>query len=138
MNDRIKPPVTLRLSEGQPDELDRLLRGYFRKEMPRPWPPLRSVEGKRSRPVQRGRGRWPRLSPRLVLVAAMVLLLVGYVVLASKFPGSTSNGLHVDPQIGGKQTISPPRIHDAPKVGPRQSRNHGATPAVPNDRPENP
>jgi hypothetical protein len=67
------------------DDLDGLLRAYFRKEMPSPWPapklpPVRTLPF--SRP---GTARRPLVGSRLALAAAVALLLLGSLLLPGKF-----------------------------------------------------
>jgi hypothetical protein len=110
MTDRIKPPVILRFPERVPHEVDRLLRDYFRAEMPEPWPALRPPEVKASRPTLAGPRRGSAWRRRLVLAASVGFLLVGYLVLAQAFPGSSGGpGLHFNPQENSAKLPSLPR-----------------------------
>src|SRR5207253_1810238 len=87
-----QPPVPPRSSDRGPDDVDRLLRAYFRKELPARWPPFAepSRDPRPSVPpgVNSGRLRDParRVPGRLALAAAVVLCVCGYLALASNFP----------------------------------------------------
>jgi hypothetical protein len=108
MSDRIKPPLLLSFPDRVPHGLDRLLRDFFRAELPAPWPVLKPPEARPDRPTVAGPRRWSALGRRLVLAASVAFLLVGYLVLARAFPGTAGgSGLHLDPAgpIGSKITL---------------------------------
>lgn len=77
------------------DDLDKLLRRFFRSEMPSPWPPAPAVSSTASSPQARPYP-WFRLSSRLALAAAIGLFLIGYLVLAGKFPVGSEPGHSID------------------------------------------
>jgi hypothetical protein len=65
-------------AEEEPDELDRLLRSFFRSQLPSPWPALKL-------PAPAGASTWwQRSRSRLALAASIALLLLGSWWLASK------------------------------------------------------
>src|SRR5438105_9348192 len=72
-----------------PEHLDSLLRRFFRSEMPTPWPVAPKVPAPAARKLQPSRP-WFRHSSRLALAAAVALFLIGYLVLAGKFPADNS------------------------------------------------
>jgi anti-sigma factor RsiW len=102
MSDRIEPPVILRFPGRAPDELDRLLRDFFRAELPEPWPAWAPPEAQADRPKPAGRPRWPAVRRRLVLAASVALLLVGYLTLARAFPGTSEQG---GPAVSDQNTM---------------------------------
>jgi hypothetical protein len=70
-----------------PEDLDALLRAYFRSEMPEPWPTLQPPADVVPPPARK---RWPMNASRWVLAASVALLLVGQVVLSGKFTDYSS------------------------------------------------
>jgi len=86
MNDLRRPPIQGGPSRP-PENLDDLLRRFFRSEMPRPWPVAPQVSAPRKLQPSRP---WFRHSSRLALAAAVTLFLIGYLVLARKFPTNQS------------------------------------------------
>src|SRR5262245_52242085 len=85
------------------DDLDGLLRRFFRSEMPDRWPaPPQLPLPARPRP----RGRF-RPSARLALAAAVSFFVVGYLALAAAFP-SSSPGV-VSPGVRPETGYNAPR-----------------------------
>ena len=88
MND-LRGPLTRDALPRHPDDLDGLLRTFFRSEMPDPWPAAPRV-----RPALRPEARpaprrpWFRQPGRLALAAAVSCFLIGYLALSSAFPSS--------------------------------------------------
>ena len=79
--------------EGLPDDLDRLLRAYFRSEVPSPWPgaPTPATVQPAAAPLSN------RLAhSRLVLAASIAALLVGGWLLTGKSlgPANSAVSLH--------------------------------------------
>ena len=120
-----------RLGRG-PDDLDLLLRNFFRAEMPSPWPgpvpPAETAPGPAA-PTRRARPRG-----RYALAASLLVLLAGQVYLVDRFTAddtaperganktgeATRRNLNGQPRRG-QQT--PPRLpgHDAGGSGPRDN-----------------
>lgn len=63
------------------DEIDRLLRAFYRAELPSPWPELKLPAGPAARPAV----RWSLLRSRLALAASVLVLLLGSWLLADSF-----------------------------------------------------
>lgn len=94
----LEPPVDWRNAGRPGDDLDGLLRAYFRSEMPEPWPPFRQPDREAPAaapfrpvagpPARNGTAR-PRLTAavrgRLALAAAAAVLLLGTLLVAGKF-----------------------------------------------------
>jgi hypothetical protein len=92
------------------DNLDHLLRAFFRAEMPEPWPdaPARPLA---FRPARR-RGL---VRSRLALAASVLLLLVGQWLLAGSFPGfatPSSETAVTDPVARKNQVTEDPMMPD--------------------------
>jgi hypothetical protein len=92
------------------DELDGMLRSFFRAEVPDPWPTMKAPPAvvKFEKPR---RSTWLRIGPRLAIAASVGLLLVGYLALGSIFPKHQANdGLNNGPTIGSNNN-RPRRVH---------------------------
>jgi hypothetical protein len=91
------------------DELEGMLRSFFRAEVPDPWPTMKAPEAvvKFQKPR---RSTWLRIGPRLAIAASVGLLLVGYLALGSIFPKHQPNdGLNNGSTIG--KNNPPRRVH---------------------------
>jgi hypothetical protein len=100
--------MTELLSRGRPHhDVDGLLRSFFEKETPDPWPGVGVPECKDAR-------KRPALLnyPRLVLAASIVLMLVGYLKLAEMLPPERAQGLAPDRSrmIGSRPGIKHERV----------------------------
>jgi hypothetical protein len=94
------------LTDGLPQEhVDDLLKCFFKKEFPDPWP-----EAQLSHPGRVSAGLWFGSHRRLALVASVALLLFGYLALAAKFPSAQEPGLDVNRNqtIGSKLEVKQP------------------------------
>ena len=113
MND-LTSPTKPRWSD---DHMDDLLRGYFRAEMPDPWPALAApapatIQLPPSRPIP-SRQRWFRIGARLALAASIGFILVAYLALARNFPEVNNNRSGLTPatkDIGTKLPAVPTRV----------------------------
>ena len=76
------------------DELDGMLRSFFRAEVPDPWPTMKAPPAvvKFEKPR---RSTWLRIGPRLAIAASVGLLLVGYLALGSIFPKHQQDGMNM-------------------------------------------
>jgi len=84
-----RPPVNPRFSSPPSDELDGLLRQFFRSQLPSPWPeaPQVSCEQKTiATPGKLGHTGFFRPRMRLAVAACVAFLVIGYVGLQSWFP----------------------------------------------------
>jgi len=68
-----------------PDDLDGLLRNFFRSEMPNPWPTMTAPAIENPTPTW-----WSRSRSRLALAASVALLLVGSWFLSGSAPDYTA------------------------------------------------
>jgi hypothetical protein len=110
MND-LRKPLNRGGFDRPPEDVDVLLRQFFRSEMPDPWPAAPPVSATAPRKPQQRRGF--RLSSRSALAAAVALFLIGYLALAARFPaGGDARLAPLDPKVGhvpGRAPKLPPR-----------------------------
>lgn len=69
-----------------PDELDAMLRAFYRSEMPHPWPEAACGRLRRDH----GRSSW--WNSRLALAASIALLLLGSLLLSGAFRAAPHSG----------------------------------------------
>ena len=74
-----EPPTSPRNAGRPPDEIDGLLRAFFRAEVPDPWPVLKPPAAAETPAVLRRirRRPWTMMRSRLALAASIALLLIG-------------------------------------------------------------
>lgn len=105
----------------QGDELDHLLRSFFRAEMPNPWPPLEEQEYPAVlsvRPPQRGQSP---VRGRLALAASVALLVAGSFFLADRFLSETRGpAVGASPDLQGPATSKRELKDYRLEVGPKQ------------------
>jgi hypothetical protein len=83
-----RPPVNPRFA-SPPDELDGLLRRFYRAQLPHPWPAppgLASEPQTTEAPRKLGVARLFRGATRVAVAAAVAFLVIGYLALQSWFP----------------------------------------------------
>src|SRR6516164_7032775 len=79
MNQSLQPPTQLGDARSPEDEIDGLLRAYFRAEMPHPWPTFQApVPLQEARPLR----RFSLMRSRLALAASVALIILGSLFLA--------------------------------------------------------
>lgn len=76
MNFRMPPPLRPSGESRAGDDLDGLLRAFFRAELPQPWPPFRPPTAQTTRSA--------RFRSALALAAALALLVIGLGALPRK------------------------------------------------------
>jgi hypothetical protein len=89
MNHVEKPPIDLP-ARDRPDDLDDLLRAFFRAEMPQPWPAVprpRAQTAPLLAPAQRS--RWALARSRFALAASVGILVACLWALAGKFTANS-------------------------------------------------
>jgi hypothetical protein len=89
MTYQTRPPVNPRFSSPPLDELDGLLRRFYRTQMPDPWPAAPRVASAEETPPSPRRvavGRFFRPTLRVALAAAVAFLVIGYLALQGWFP----------------------------------------------------
>jgi hypothetical protein len=122
----VKPPVDSH-NGNRGDDVDGLLRDFFRAEMPSPWPELKlpsparnGFHPKRSKPedgpailpLTPKKRPWAVVGPRVALAASVALLLLGSLFLSGQFKGNKP----------GESPLSAPGGQANPKI-PRDLRN---------------
>jgi hypothetical protein len=92
------------------DELEGMLRTFFRAEVPDPWPTMKFPEPilKLRKPR---RSTWLRVGPRLAVAASVALLVVGYLALGSIFPKHQPDGPSMNGPTIGQKDNRPRRVH---------------------------
>jgi hypothetical protein len=89
--------MTSEAINGEPqNDIDRVLRGFFRAEMPDPWPSARALQLAPARPGLTAKRAWFRNYGRLALAASIFLMLLGYLALAGNFPQDGGTGSTID------------------------------------------
>jgi hypothetical protein len=101
-------------SPRKPGDLDGLLRMFFRRQMPHPWPAPQTPRSRRTpaaRPVSSGR---PLIRSRWALAASVGLLLLGSLLLPGRLTQGTKLGDNPEgPTIGDtKEREQMKREHD--------------------------
>jgi hypothetical protein len=69
-----------------PEEVDTLLRSFFRAEMPDPWPVLKAPVEEPFRQERQPASRWTALRSRAALAASVALLVLGSWCFSAKAP----------------------------------------------------
>jgi hypothetical protein len=89
-----QPPLSPRNWAPPPDDVDGLLRDFFRAKMPDPWPACRVKRDDSSfrETINRCAPRPALRASRFALAATVALCLAGSAVLTAVFPPSTSSG----------------------------------------------
>jgi hypothetical protein len=88
-----RPPIDAN-GVARSDDLDEVLRAFFRSEMPQPWPPLQRPQRERRTlpfPPPALRRRWFP-SSRLALAASVGLLVIGHFFLSDTLQPAAPNG----------------------------------------------
>lgn len=80
-----QPPIRPDAAGRSPDNLDGLLRAFYRAEMPDPWPALQPSVSREVVPF-RPTNRWSSQRSRWVLAASVVLLLISQLFLSGQLP----------------------------------------------------
>lgn len=86
-----QPPLPPHLAGRGTADIDGWLKAFFRKEMPHPWPSLKPP----AKAGQAAARRRPLFRSRMALAASVMVLLLGYLWVAARFPGS--DALIADP-----------------------------------------
>jgi hypothetical protein len=79
----LSPPSVER--NGAPDEVDRLLRAFYKAEMPEPWPAAPATAPRTVLPFGRPLARRPLLRARLALAASVALIASGALLIPRLF-----------------------------------------------------
>jgi hypothetical protein len=109
------PPHQRPAGNGGPDELDRKLTAFFRRELPSPWPPPPTPSPSQN-PTPARRPARALSRSRLVLAASIVALIAGSWFLSGKLPNLSDPG--GDPMTDGTATV-PMDLRHQPQARPR-------------------
>jgi hypothetical protein len=103
-----RPHLNLRFAASKNDDVEELLRRFYRSEMVHPWPDAPAVTPlvtEAPRPRRLALGRFFRSPARLAIAASVALLVIGYLALQTWFP-DPKPGSEVDKtNIGNKLQI---------------------------------
>jgi hypothetical protein len=105
-------------TQGPADDLDGLLRAFYRKEMPKPWPAPPGPPG-RLLPAQPSPRGFASFRSHLALAASLALILLGSLLAGGK-PRSNPDhtpGFH----LGAPEATRPPRPHQ--EVSPEKLKS---------------
>jgi hypothetical protein len=89
----VVPPSTLSFAgHSSEDDVDGLLRAFYKAEMPNPWPPLEAPAARNVvLPFRPAAKRFPMLRTRLALAACVAFLVAGPLALSAYFTGSNTD-----------------------------------------------
>src|SRR5262245_55622026 len=118
------PPTRPGPGPRSPDDLDGLLRAYFRTEMPDPWPALRPPPSAAAPPPPSRRLPW---GSRSALAASVALLWLGHLALSSSWKPLESSAVRPVPVEVG---LKPGTPRHRP-LTPEAQRKPGALPPSP-------
>ena len=123
----LSPPPIQRGGPQPPDDVDKILRAFFRRQMPDPWPLMEAPVLRRIAPaaVARPARRWPLLRSRLALAASVALLATGLFLLAEAFQGRPQHQepvLPSGPTANGRNGVEGV-LHPAPPPPPKLKIN---------------
>ena len=115
----LSPPPIQRGGTQPPDDLDDVLRAFYKAQMPKAWPLLAVPAPRRTvpPPIARPAKGWPLMRSRLAVAASVALLAVGSLLLAGAFQGRSNapadpirvNGTSADSEYDPNQHPTPPR-----------------------------
>src|SRR5947209_2159785 len=100
MSSVARPPVQTPRFGSPDDDLDRLLRAFYRAELPDPMPSpqLPTLPAPRKRPP--AARRRPRLGSRFALAATVIICLIGLFALSGVFTAPTAPEANLPPEFG--------------------------------------
>jgi len=115
---------------GATQDLDVLLRDFFRTEMPHPWPALKAPRTDAA-PPRPARSRWSPVRSRLALAASVGALMVGSWCLTDKLPDYAPVSVEAAPTGGGSASGVRLFKKAVPAAATRESRPAGEQPGTP-------
>ena len=107
-------------SGGAPEDLEGLLRNFFRSEMPEPWPTMKAPVVKAPQAPARSAGRWAPVRRRLALAASVGFLMVGSWCLSARLDHFTPSS--IEPAPNGSGSANGKRIFEKQPAKPAQPR----------------
>jgi hypothetical protein len=126
-----RPPVNYRLAASRNDDVEELLRRFYRSEMAQPWPDAPAVTPlvkEAPRPRRLAIGRFFRTPARLAIAASVALLVIGYLALQTWFPDPKPRSEVDNTQMGNKPQLhqrDPFQKHGQPKAGAPRAQDQG-------------
>jgi hypothetical protein len=91
MNVFVPPSTVSQNGRSSEDELDGMLRAYYRAELPNPWPSLEVPAARNDiLPMRPAARRFPMLRSRLALAACVAFLVAGPLALSAYFNGGNT------------------------------------------------
>jgi hypothetical protein len=114
MNVFVPPSMVNQNGRSSEDELEGMLRAYYKAELPNPWPSLEAPAARNNiLPMRPPMRRFPMLRSRLALAACVAFLVAGPLALSAYFGGTGSKVSDV-PQTRGDDHIATNPNHDLP------------------------
>jgi hypothetical protein len=100
-----RPPVDLP-NDGRPaDDLDGLLREFFRAQLPEPWPAFRFPSKSSTLPLTAPPSRWAGLRSRFALAATVALLVLGSFFVSDLLPTTSDISKANGPRDAGRSAL---------------------------------
>src|SRR5271165_3691671 len=121
--------MRLSMQNYREQKVDELLRAYFKKEMPDPWPGFVSAEPAPSNPRKQSRFLF---RGRLALVASVAVIFFGYQTISPLFKTDGDDGIVID---RGQIIGSALNIHQKRELTPRGAEVILWEDSIPGDRP---
>lgn len=87
------------------DDLDGLLRTFFRSQMPQPWPASPARHAKNLSPARPTSSRHPLMRSRFALAASVALLLLGSLFLPARFTNELKPGSETPGSLYGRDVL---------------------------------
>jgi len=112
----LSPPPVPRGGAQPPDDVDDLLRAFFKAQMPKSWPAPDVPASRRaaSLPVARPVKGWPLMRSRLAVAASVALLVGGSLLLAEAFQGRPNGPAGPTITNGKAEALNPDGTPKAP------------------------
>jgi hypothetical protein len=108
-----RPSVNFRLSATRTEEVEELLRRFYRAEVPHAWPAPPAVTPmlrEAKQPRRLAIGRFFRVPTRLAIAASVALLVIGYITLQTWFPEpQATSGVEQNAPMSNKPGMLPPQ-----------------------------
>jgi negative regulator of sigma E activity len=83
----LSPPPVQRGGAQPPDDIDQLLRTFYKTQLPEPWPALAAPRRTVAPVAGRSARGWPLMRSRMAVAASVALLAIGSLLLAGALQG---------------------------------------------------
>jgi hypothetical protein len=115
MNVFVPPSAVDQNGWSSEDELDGLLRAYYKAELPNSWPSPQAPTARNDiLPMRPSTRRFPMLRSRLALAACVAFLVAGPLALSAYFGGGGSQVSEAPQTVGADSTTASNPNHDLP------------------------